>query len=166
MKQLGVIKQLKLDKAVEDADVKKLVAIKSNAVKFQTAKKYKEAISEYEKGLKLKVSQGEKDKLNIEIASLNTNLKSAALELEIAIELKATKILNSTGAYDKSKLGYVKIDNLITQLLTEESKKIQRDLVNKQIDESIGKELKTAYDFNSKNQYDKAIETYKKALTP
>lgn len=163
LKQLGVIKQLKLDKAVEDADVKKLVVIKSNAVKFQTAKKYKEAISEYEKGLKLKVSQGEKDKLNIEIASLNTNLKSAALELEIANELKATKILNTSGAYDKSKLGYIKIDNLITQLLTEESKKIQRDLVNKQIDESIGKELKTAYDFNSKNQYDKAIETYKKA---
>ena len=160
LKQLGVIKQLKLDKAVEDADVKKLVAIKSNAVKFQTSKKYKEAISEQEKGLKLKVSQGEKDKLNIEIASLNTNLKSAALELEIANELKATKILNSTGAYDKSKLGYVKIDNLITQLLTEESKKIQRDLVNKQIDESIGKELKTAYDFNSKNQYDKAIERF------
>jgi len=163
LKQLGVIKQLKIDKALEDADAKKLIAIKSSAVKLQTAKKYKEAITEYDKGLKLNISSEEKEKINIEIASLNTNLKSAALEIEITNELKATKVQNASGAYDKSKVSYAKIDNLIDQLLTEASKKIQRDLVNKQIDESIGKELKTAYDLNSKNQYDKAIETYKKA---
>lgn len=163
LKQIEVIKQLKKVKAEEEADAKKLISIKSNAVKFQTAKKYKEAIAEYDKGLKLKIKQEEKDKLNIEIATLNNNLKGAALEIEISNELKSTKVLNATGSYDKSKLGYVKIENLIAQLLTEGSKKIQRDLVNKQIDESIGKELKTAYDLNSKNQYDKAIETYKKA---
>lgn len=162
-KQMEVIKQLKKVKVEEDADAKKLIVIKTNAVKFQTAKKYKEAIAEYDKALKLKIKQEEKDKINIEIASLNTYLKSAALEIEILNELKSTKLLNATGAYDKSKLSYTKIDNLIAQLLTESSKKIQRDLVNKQIDESIGKELKTAYDLNSKNQYDKAIETYKKA---
>ena len=161
-KQLDIIKGLVAAKASQTKDAQELIKLRSNADKFIAKKQYSDAILELNKALKLSIPANDKSKIEADIADLKLKIKGLDIEKQLADELKMAKKFDDLKEYSKSTKNYTKIAELL-ELLDPKNKEIQKQLVNKQLDESLGKALKVANELNSKSEYDKAIESYKLA---
>ena len=161
-KQLDIIKGLVAAKASQTKDAQELIKLRGNADKFITKKQYSDAILELNKALKLSIPANDKSKVEADIADLKLKIKGLDIEKQLADELKMAKKFDDLKEYSKSTKNYTKIAELL-ELLDPKNKEIQKQLVNKQLDESLGKALKVANELNSKSEYDKAIESYKLA---
>ncbi len=161
-KQLDKIKELVASKTAQINDAKELIKLRANADKLIANKKYSDAILELNKALKLSIPANDKSKIETDIADLKLKIKGLDIEKQLAEELKMAKKSDDLKEYSKSKENYSKIAELL-ELLDPKIRETQKQLVNKQLDESLGKALKVANELNSKSEYDKAIESYKLA---
>ena len=161
-KQLDIIKGLVAAKASQTKDAQELIKLRSNADKFIAKKQYSDAILELNKALKLSIPANDKSKVEADIADLKLKIKGLDIEKQLADELKMAKKFDDLKEYSKSTKNYNKIAELL-ELLDPKIRETQKQLVNKQLDESLGKALKVANELNSKSEYDKAIESYKLA---
>ena len=161
-KQLDIIKGLVAAKASQTKDAQELIKLRSNADKFIAKKQYSDAILELNKALKLSIPANDKSKIEADIADLKLKIKGLDIEKQLADELKMAKKFDDLKEYSKSTKNYNKIAELL-ELLDPKIRETQKQLVNKQLDESLGKALKVANELNSKSEYDKAIESYKLA---
>jgi hypothetical protein len=161
-KQLDIIKGLVAAKASQTKDAQELIKLRSNADKFIAKKQYSDAILELNKVLKLSIPANDKSKVEADIADLKLKIKGLDIEKQLADELKMAKKFDDLKEYSKSTKNYTKIAELL-ELLDPKIRETQKQLVNKQLDESLGKALKVANELNSKSEYDKAIESYKLA---
>jgi len=159
-KQLDIIKGLVAAKTSQTKDAQELIKLRANSDKFIAKKQYSDAILELNKALKLSIPANDKAKIDADIADLKLKLKGLDIEKQLADELKLAKKSDDLKEYSKSKENYTKIAELL-ELLDPKNREIQKQLVNKQLDESLGKALKVANELNSKSEYDKAIESYK-----
>ena len=161
-KQLDIIKGLIAAKTSQTKDAQELIKLKSNADKLIANKKYSDAILELNKALKLSIPANDKSKIDTDIADLKLKIKAVDIEKQITEELKTAKKFDDAKEYLKSKDNYTKIIGLIG-LLDVNSKKNQEEIVNNQLDASLGQALKIANELNSKSEYDKALNAYKLA---
>lgn len=161
-KQLDIIKGLTAAKTSQTKDAQELIKLRSNADKFIAKKQYSDAILELNKALKLSIPANDKTKVEADIADLKLKIKGLDIEKQLADELKMAKKSDDLKEYSKSKENYTKIAALL-ELLDPKIRETQKQLVNKQLDESLGKALKVSNELNSKSEYDKAIESYKLA---
>ena len=152
-KQLDIIKGLVAAKASQTKDAQELIKLRSNADKFIAKKQYSDAILELNKALKLSIPANDKSKIEADIADLKLKIKGLDIEKQLADELKMAKKFDDLKEYSKSTKNYTKIAELL-ELLDPKNKEIQKQLVNKQLDESLGKALKVANELNSKSEYD------------
>ena len=111
--------------------------------------------------MKLSISADEKSKIELYISNLKLKIKNSDVVTLIEKELKAAKKFDDSKDFNNSKESYLKINQYISMLDTTNETK-QAQIVNKQIDESIGIALKNANELNSKDNYDLAISAYKK----
>jgi hypothetical protein len=161
-KQLDIIKGLTAAKTSQTKDAQELIKLRSNADKFIAKKQYSDAILELNKALNLSIPANDKTKVEADIADLKLKIKGLDIEKQLADELKMAKKSDDLKEYSKSKENYTKIAALL-ELLDPKIRETQKQLVNKQLDESLGKALKVSNELNSKSEYDKAIESYKLA---
>jgi len=134
--------------------------LRNNADKFIVKKQYSDAILELNKALKLSIPANDKSKIEADIADLKLKIKGLDIEKQLADELKLAKKSDDLKEYSKSKENYTKIAELL-ELLDPKNREIQKQIANKQLDESLKKALKDANALNAKFEYDKAIESYK-----
>jgi hypothetical protein len=159
-KQLDIIKGLVAAKTSQTKDAQELIKLRVNADKFIVKKQYSDAILELNKALKLSIPANDKSKIDTDIADLKLKIKGLDIEKQLADELKLAKKSDDLKEYTKSKDNYTKIAELLS-LLDSKNSEIQKQIANKQLDESLKKALKDANALNSKSEYDKAIESYK-----
>ena len=160
-KKLDNIAALTVIQVSQASDAKELSKLLANAKKFETNAKFSDAIIELNKGLKLSISADEKSKIELYISNLKLKIKNTDVVTLIEKELKAAKKFDDSKDFNNSKLSYLIINQYISMLDTTNETK-QAQIVNKQIDESIGIALKNANELNSKDNYDLAIAAYKK----
>ncbi len=160
-KKLDNIAALTVIQVSQASDAKELSKLLANAKKFETNAKFSDAIIELNKGLKLSISADEKSKIELYISNLKLKIKNSDVVTLIEKELKAAKKFDDSKDFNNSKESYLKINQYISMLDTTNETK-QAQIVNKQIDESIGIALKNANELNSKDNYDLAISAYKK----
>ena len=160
-KKLDNIAALTVIQVSQASDAKELSKLLANAKKLETNAKFSDAIIELNKGLKLSISADEKSKIELYISNLKLKIKNSDVVTLIEKELKAAKKFDDSKDFNNSKESYLKINQYISMLDTTNETK-QAQIVNKQIDESIGIALKNANELNSKDNYDLAIAAYKK----
>ena len=160
-KKLDNIAALTVIQVSQASDAKELSKLLANANKLETTAKFSDAIIELNKGLKLSISADEKSKIELYISNLKLKIKNTDVVTLIEKELKAAKKFDDSKDFNNSKESYLKINQYISMLDTTNETK-QAQIVNKQIDESIGIALKNANELNSKDNYDLAISAYKK----
>ena len=160
-KKLDNIAALTVIQVSQASDAKELSKLLANAKKLETNAKFSDAIIELNKGLKLSISADEKSKIELYISNLKLKIKNSDVVTLIEKELKAAKKFDDSKDFNNSKESYLKINQYISMLDTTNETK-QAQIVNKQIDESIGIALKNANELNSKDNYDLAISAYKK----
>ena len=160
-KKLDNIAALTVIQVSQASDAKELSKLLANANKLETTAKFSDAIIELNKGLKLSISADEKSKIELYISNLKLKIKNTDVVTLIEKELKAAKKFDDSKDFNNSKESYLKINQYISMLDTTNETK-QAQIVNKQIDESIGIALKNANELNSKDNYDLAIAAYKK----
>lgn len=160
-KKLDNIAALKVIQVSQASDAKELLKLLANANKLETNAKFSDAIIELNKGLKLSISADEKSKIELYISNLKLKIKNTDVVTLIEKELKVAKKFDDLKDFNNSKESYLKIYQYIAMLDTTNKTK-QAQIVNKQIDESIGIALKNANELNSKDNYDLAIAAYKK----
>ena len=160
-KKLDNIAALTVIQVSQASDAKELSKLLANAKKLETNAKFSDAIIELNKGLKLSISADEKSKNELYISNLKLKIKNTDVVTLIEKELKAAKKFDDSKDFNNSKESYLKINQYISMLDTTNETK-QAQIVNKQIDESIGIALKNANELNSKDNYDLAIAAYKK----
>lgn len=161
-KQLDKIITLEAVKSRQLKDAQELARIKISVDKLIVNSKFSDAVIELNNALKLSLSVDDKSKIESDIAGLKVKIKAADIVKEITEELKLAKKSDDLKEYLKSKENYSKIIGLIG-LLDANSAKNQEEIVNKQLDASLGQALKIANELNSKSEYDKALNAYKLA---
>ena len=160
-KKLDNIAALTVIQVSQASDAKELSKLLANANKLETNAKFGDAIIELNKGLKLSISADEKSNIELYISNLKLKIKNTDVVTLIEKELKVAKKFDDSKDFNNSKESYLKINQYISMLDTTNETK-QAQIVNKQIDESIGIALKNANELNSKDNYDLAIAAYKK----
>lgn len=160
--QLSQIASLKAQDEKRKNELKLHAANRSNGNKLAQQKKFKEAIVSFNKSLALSIPQTEKDKISVSVDSINKLLKGENIEKGIKIEIAKAKAANVKGDFQLSKISYDLIEGLISNLSNPTLQGTYRTEVNKQILQYLDAEMKKAYELNTKNNYDQAIEAYKR----
>jgi hypothetical protein len=168
VKAKNKITEIAVIKAADEkrkAELKLYGINRASCTKLAASKKYSEAITAIKKNELLQnIPSVLKERIPGTLDSLNALVSIANLEKEIKTELTNAKAFSVKGDLTNSKATYEKVFALISNHKDPKKQESLRLETDKQISQFIDAEIKKAYDLHTKKQYDKAIDSYQKAM--
>lgn len=167
-KAIDKIAEISVIKAADEkrkAELKLYGINRASCTKLAASKKYSEAITAIKKNELLQnIPSVLKERIPGTLDSLNALVGLANLEKEIKTELTNAKAFSVKGDLTNSKAAYEKVFALISNHKDPKKQEVLKSETDKQISQFIDAEIKKAYDLHTKKQYDKAIDSYQKAM--